>query len=139
MNRGFFVEPGLFRWYTGVMDWLKRPLMCDGVVVEEPLDPTSLADTDMRTICLRMHAIFHTIEMPRAEERWIPLDLFDAIDTLWGMVVHGVPTQPHIADWKAVISEFGMHYDLTGHDGPIVVDPSIYRATVAKHSTESAP
>jgi hypothetical protein len=121
------------------MDWLARPLACGDAVVAEPLDPARLTDTDLRGICLRMHAIFHTVEMPRAEERCMPVELFDAIDTLEGMVLHsrrspaGHSSPPRLAEWAGVIRDFGAHYQLAGH-GPIAVDPAIYREVVARYS-----
>lgn len=120
------------------MDWLARSLVCDGAVVAEPLDPIKLADADLRAVCLRMHVIFHTVEMPRAEERWMPVEHFDAIDTLESAVLHGLPSPsghrnaPRLAEWADVIREFGVHYDLAGR-GPIVVDPSIYREVAARY------
>jgi hypothetical protein len=115
------------------MEWLARPLMCDGEVVGEPLDLTRLTDADLRTICLRMHVIFHTVEMPRGEERWMPVELFDAIDTLESIVLHGHPRPPRLAEWVGVIREFGAHYHLAGC-GPIAVDPAIYREVFARYS-----
>jgi hypothetical protein len=64
------------------MEWLGRPLVCDGAVVAGLLDPARLGDSDLRDICLRMHVILETVEMPRCEGWLIPRDLFDAIDTL---------------------------------------------------------
>jgi hypothetical protein len=120
------------------MEWLARPLVCDGAVVAEPLDPARLTDADLRAICLRMHAVFHTVEMPRAEERWMPVELFDAIDTLENMVLHGHPSPsgqrspPQLAEWVGVIREFGAHYQLAGR-GTIAVDPAIYREVAARY------
>lgn len=114
------------------MEWLERPLACDGAVVAEPLALNRLTDTDLRAICLRMRAIFHTIEMPRAEERWMPVELFDAIDTLEGMVLYGQPSLARLAEWEGVIRQFGAHYQLAGH-GPIVVDSGIYWEMAARY------
>ncbi len=121
------------------MEWLARPLVCDGAVVCGPLDPARLTDVDLRAICLRMHAIFHTVEMPRAEERWMPVELFDAIDTLESMVLHGLPSStgqpvpPRLAEWTGVIRKFGKHYQLAGR-GPIAVDPDIYHEVAVRYS-----
>ena len=107
------------------MEWLARPLVCDGAVVAEALAPARLKDADLRAICLRMHAIFHTVEMPLAEERWMPVELFEAIDTLESVVLHGHPSPPRLSEWAGVIRKFGAYYQLAGR-GPIVVDPAIY-------------
>lgn len=121
------------------MEWLARPLVCDGAVAAEPLDPARLTDADLPAICLRMHAIFHTIEMPQAEERWMPVELFDAIDTLEGMVLHGRrspaghTSPPRLAEWTGVIHDFGAHYRLAGR-GPLPVDPAIYREVAARYN-----
>lgn len=115
------------------MEWLERPLVCDGAVVAEPLTLNRLTDADLREVCLRMQAIFHTIEMPRAEERWMPVELFDAIDTLESMVLDGEPSLPRLAEWEGVICQFGMHYQLAGLS-PINVDSSIYRKVAARYS-----
>ena len=100
------------------VEGLARPLVADDMVVAEPLDPARLIDTDLRGICLRMHAILDTVEMPRCEGRLLPRDLFDAIDTLESLVVHG--PRPRLSDWTGVISEFGAYYGLAG-SGPITV------------------
>jgi hypothetical protein len=95
------------------MEWLQRPLVCAGVAVAEPLDPARLVDSDLRGICLRMHAILETIEMSRCEGRLIPVALFDAIDTLESMVLHshrspaGHSRPPRLAEWLGVIRDFG--------------------------------
>lgn len=121
------------------MEWLARPLVCDGAVVAEPLDPARLADADLRDICLRMQVILETIEMPRCEGRLIPYNLFLDIDTLDSMVLHGHPSPyghqspPRLAEWAGVIREFGAYYGLAGH-GPIAVDPTIYRKEAARYS-----
>ena len=121
------------------MEWLARPLVCDGTVIAESLDPSCLKDADLRTICLRMHIIFHTVEMLRAEERSMPGALFDAIDTLESMVLHSHPgssghsSPSRLAEWAGVIREFGAHYNLAGY-GSIAVDPAIYRELAARYS-----
>jgi hypothetical protein len=121
------------------MDWLARPLVCDDLVVAEPLDPSALADVHLHNICLRMHVILSTIEMPRCEERLIPLNLFDAIDTLESLVLHGQSSQqgrsspPRLAEWSDVIREFGNYYNLAGR-GPIAVKPAIYREVAARYT-----
>jgi hypothetical protein len=120
------------------MEWLERPLVCDGAVVAGPLDQTRLADADLRGICLRMLTIFHTIEMPRAEERWMPVELFNAIDTLESMVLYGHPSPyghsspPRLAEWAGEIRQFGAHYQLAGR-GPIAVDPAIYYEVATRY------
>jgi hypothetical protein len=114
------------------MEWLARPLLCEGVVVAGPLDPARLVDADLRAVCFRMHVIFDTIEMPRCEGRLMPINLFDAIDTLESVVLHGHRGPPRLAEWSGVIREFGGYYDLAG-DGPIVVDPAIYREAAARY------
>lgn len=120
------------------MDWLERPLVCDGAVVGEPIDSSRLTDADLWAICLRMHIIFGTVEMPRAEERWMPVELFDAIDTLESMVLFGHPSPaghsspPRLAEWAGVIRQFGAHYQLAGR-GPIVVDPAVYREVAGRY------
>lgn len=113
------------------MEWLTRPLVADGHVVAGSLAPTRLTDADLRGICLRMHAILDTVEMPRCEGRLIPVHLFDAIDTLESMVCHGLPTPPRLADWVGVIREFGEYYGLAGV-GPIAVDPVLWREVVSR-------
>ena len=121
------------------MEWIVRPMVCDGAVVAEPLDPARLTDADLRTICLRMHAILDTIEMPRCEGRLIPLGLFDDIDTLESMVVHGHPSPsghtspPRLAEWAEVVREFGTYYGLAGA-GPIIVDPALFREVASRYS-----
>jgi hypothetical protein len=126
------------------MEWLARALVCDGAVVGEPLDPAHLTDADLRAICLRMHAVFHTVEMPLAEERRMPVQLFDAIDTLESMFLHGHlspaghSSPPRLADWAGVIREFGAHYHLNGR-GPIAVDPTSYREVAARYGREQQP
>ena len=112
------------------MDWLARPLIADGVVVAEPLDRARLTDADLRTICMRMHVILETIEMPRCEGRLLPVKLFDAIDDLAGRVMHPGDHPPRLAEWAGVISEFGAYYGLTGA-GPIPVDPALWRRAAA--------
>lgn len=114
------------------MKWLARPLECDRKVVAEALVPANLTDADLRSICLRMQVIFHTVEMLRAEERWMPVELFDAIDTLESMVLHGSPTPPRLAEWSETICKFGTHYQLAGC-GPIAINPSIYREVAERY------
>ena len=109
------------------MEWLARPVVADGVVLAEPLDPARLTDADLRNICLRMHVILETIEMPNCEGRHLPAKLFDEIDTLESLVIYGLPspsglpTAPCLADWAGVIREFGEYYRLAGA-GPIAVN-----------------
>jgi hypothetical protein len=114
------------------MEWLRRPLVCEGREVAEPLEPALLTDEDLWDICLRMHVILDTIEMPRCEGRLIPEALFHAIDDLESLV-HGHPSSsaPRLAEWESVICEFGQYYVLAG-EGPIIVDPAIYRENCAR-------
>jgi hypothetical protein len=112
------------------VEWLTRPLTADGVVVAEPLDPARLTDANLRTICTRMHAILDTVEMPRCEGRLLPVKLFDAIDDLAGRVMHPGDHPPRLAEWAAVIREFGAYYELAGV-GPIPVDPALWHRAAA--------
>ncbi len=118
------------------MEWLARPIVANGVVVAGPLDPARLTDADLRSICVRMHAILDTVDMPRCEGRLIPTKLFDAIDTLQSMVVNGLPsptgqpTQPRLAEWADTVREFGVYYGLAGAR-PIAVDLEYWRAALA--------
>lgn len=124
------------------MQWLTRPLKCGRKTVAVPLDPAALTDADLRDICLRMHVILETIEMPRCEGRLMPAKLFDQIDTLESMVLHGHPSPdghrrpPCLAEWLNVIREFGEYYSLDG-DGPISVTPTIYRKIAGQYSGAS--
>jgi hypothetical protein len=119
-------------------EWLARALICDGVIVQRPLAHDHLTDADLRGICLRMHAILDTIEMPRCEGRLIPYNLFNDIDTLESMLLHGHPSPyghtfpPRLAEWSAAIREFGRYY-LLDEIGPIVVDPEIYRELATRY------
>jgi hypothetical protein len=85
-----------------------------------------------------MHAILHTVEMPRAEERLMPVELFNAIDTLESMVLHGHASPsghsspPQLAEWMSTIAAFGAHYHLDAVRGPIVIDSAIYGETVGR-------
>ena len=106
------------------MEWLARPLTANGVVVAGPLDPARLNDADLRGICVRMHAILNTVEMPVCEGRLMPAKLFDDIDTLASLVRHG--PRPELAEWEAVVQEFGAHYGLAGAS-PIAVDLAFWR------------
>lgn len=115
------------------VEWLARSLVCDGDVVAGPLDPSRLADSDLRNICLRMHVILETIEMPRCEGRLIPVALFDALDTLEGIVLHGNPRPPRLAEWSGVVHEFGEYYQLAG-SGHITVDSASYHKRAARYS-----
>ena len=80
-----------------------------------------------------MRVILGTIEMPRCEGRLIPVKLFDDIDRLESMVLHGQPSPTRLAEWEAVIREFGAYYHLDGSE-PIVVDPVIHREAAARYS-----
>jgi hypothetical protein len=85
-----------------------------------------------------MHVILEIIETPRCEGRLIPRDLFDAIDTLESMVLHGHPSQsghhspPRLAEWGSVIRKFGEYYHLAGV-GPITVDRTVYAEVAAQY------
>jgi hypothetical protein len=103
------------------MSWLSRPLTCDGTTVLGPLDPARLNDGDLKDICLRMHVILDTIEMPRCEGRLLPRDLFDRMDTLESLLHHG--PRPRLSDWSGLVAEFGEYYGLEG-TGAIPVDPA---------------
>jgi hypothetical protein len=113
------------------MSWLARPLVCDGKVVLDAFDPERLTDADLRDVCLRMHLILGTIEMPRCEERLLPVAIFDRMDTLESMVLHGHGGYPRLSEWSDLISEFGEYYGLEGQ-GPITVVPAIYREVGAR-------
>lgn len=110
------------------MDWLSRPLTAAGVVVAAPLDTSRLTDSDLPTICARMHAILETVETPRCEGRLLPAALFDSIDTLADRLRHGPPQK--LADWVAVIAEFGTYYGLAS-EGAITVEPEYWRKAAA--------
>jgi hypothetical protein len=84
-----------------------------------------------------MQLIFHTVEMRIAEERLMPIDIFDDMDTLDGMVLHGQhspsghSSPPRLSEWLALIRRFGNYYRL---DGPIVVAPTIYAQQAARYN-----
>ena len=113
------------------MSWLTRPLTCDGTTVLGPLNQTRLCDADLKEICLRMHAILHTIEMPRCEGRLLPLQIFDRMDALESAVLHG--PQPRLSDWSDLISEIGEYYGLAG-TGPIPVDSAEFNKLRERYS-----
>jgi hypothetical protein len=113
------------------MSWLVRPLTCDGRTVLGPLAPARLGDADLKDICLRMHAILRTIEMSRCEGRLLPRDIFDRMDTLESLVLHG--PRPRLLDWSGLIAEFGEYYRLAGA-GPIPVDPAGFTELRARYS-----
>jgi hypothetical protein len=85
-----------------------------------------------------MHAILNTIEMPRCEGRLIPYNLFNDMDTLESMVLHGHSSPyghsspPCLAEWSGLIREFGEYYHLAG-SGPIAVDSAIYREVAKRY------
>ena len=106
------------------MEWLTRPLMADGVVVAEPLDPARLTDAELPSVCVRMYAILNSVEKRRCEGRLIQTSLFDQIDTLATLVRQG--PSPHWHDWVDVVREFGTYYQLEG-TAPIVVDQVFWR------------
>lgn len=122
------------------MEWLSRPLKCGSKIVQTALDSTKLTNEDLRNICLRMHVILETIETPRCEGRLIPLDLFNDIDTLEGMVLfgqsspYGHSSPPTLVEWWSVIREFGRYYSLHG-TGAIEVDHEIYSDVVTRYNS----
>lgn len=126
------------------LGWLTRPVVCDGIAVADPLESARLTDADLRSICFRLQLIFHTVEMRIAEERLMPIDIFDDMDTLDGMVLHGQrspsghSSPPRLSEWIALIRRFGSYYQLAGR-GPIVVDPAIYARQAARYGGSSAP
>ncbi|MEM7011169.1 MAG: hypothetical protein AAF585_06765 [Verrucomicrobiota bacterium] len=73
------------------------------------MNPKLLSDADLTEICFRMHVIFDDVDY--AEGRWIPLEIFEPIDTLRSAVRHR-PNETKLADWTELISDFGSHYDL---------------------------
>jgi hypothetical protein len=111
------------------MSWLARPIACEDVIVLEALDAEHLSSTDLREICLRMDVILQTIEMSRCEGRLMPVEIFDRIEKLADLVLHG--WRPPLTDWTGLICEFGEHYGLSG-DGPIPVDPAVYQNAVER-------
>jgi hypothetical protein len=124
--------------------WITRAVVCDGAVVFEPLDPARLSDADLADLCLRMLVIMSTIESPRAEGRWLPVELHDQIDTLWSMVCQGHPgpsgyrNPPGLDDWMPLVEEFGAYYGLN-ESGRIRVDPQIYRDEVDRFAKSRPP
>ncbi len=120
------------------MLWLARPLACAGRIVFDGLDPGRLTDSDLRDISLRMEVIFDTIEMPRCEGRLMPRDIFDQLDTLASMVIHGHGGAPRLADWAGLISDFGEYYDLDG-EGPIAVEETYYRDHATRYAQAARP
>src|SRR5262249_37867215 len=113
------------------LDWLARPLVADGVVVADALDPARLMDANLPQICLRMMAILDTIEMPRAEGRLMPIELFNGIDTLAARLQHPKSKPPRPTEWESLVRGFGEYYDLTG-TGPIKVDAALWHAAVSR-------
>ncbi|MCE9548088.1 MAG: hypothetical protein K8T25_21655 [Planctomycetia bacterium] len=112
------------------MYWLARPLACNGEILLDGLDVGQLTDSDLKNICFRMDVILDTIEMPRCEGRLLPTGIFDRMDTLMSMIIHGHGGTPKLTDWTGLITEFGEYYGLAG-DGPIDVDLDTYRAAMA--------
>ena len=102
------------------------------------LDPGRLTDSDLRDISLRMEVILETIEMPRCEGRLMPREIFDRLDTLASMVIHGHGGAPRLADWPGLISDFGQYYDLDG-EGAIAVEESYYRKHVTQYANAARP
>ena len=125
-DRKTFDEPG-----DDGTSWLTRPLTCGRTMVLAPLDLAQLSDADLRDICLRMHAILDTIEMPRCEGRLIPRDIFDKMDTLESDVLHG--PKPKLSDWMDLIAEFGSYYGLEG-TGPIPVDLDLFEKLQSRYA-----
>jgi hypothetical protein len=116
------------------MLWLARPLASAGRTVLDGLDLARLTDSDLRDISLRMEVIFDTIEMPRCEGRLMPRDIFDRMDTLASMVLHGHGGMPRLADWAGLISDFGEYYDLAG-EGPIAVEETYYHEHATRYAS----
>ena len=85
------------------MHWLARPLAYSDQVFLPPIDPDALSDSDLRVICLRMTVILDTIESRRCEGRLLPTKLFDQIDTLESMVLHGHGGAPRLSDWETLL------------------------------------
>lgn len=113
--------------------WLARPLISGGEIVLDALNPEQLTDADLKDICLRMHAILSTIEMPRCEGRLLPIDIFDRMDTLESMVLHGHGGSPRLSEWSVLIDEFGEYYGLNTQ-GPIAVNAAIFRELSATYT-----
>jgi hypothetical protein len=126
----------MVEWRRLDMDWLARPLVCDGQVVLPGLDPRRITDADLKDICLRMFVVLCTIEMPICEGRHLPRDLFDQIDWLDSMVVYGHDGPARLSDWADLITEFGEHYRLDG-EGPIPVNPAIYRKEAERYGRDA--
>lgn len=120
-----------------MLEWLARPLIADGVVVTEPLDPARLTDADLLPIGLRMHGIMDTFEMPRCEGRLIPAKLFDAMDRLTDSLRHPGSSPPSLAEWMTVAREFGEYYGLAG-SGPITVGLEYWRKAQAWLNVEGS-
>jgi hypothetical protein len=118
------------------VEWLRQPLICNDAIVRGPLDPHQLDDADLWEICLGMHVILQTIEMPRCEGRLIPCHLFQDMDTLESMIhghrsPYGHSYPPRLAERTGVIHEFGVYYSLA-NPGPIAVDPDASRTILAR-------
>jgi hypothetical protein len=86
-------------------------------------------DSDLKELCFRMQVVLTTIENAHCEGRWLPRDLFDQIDTLESLVLHG--PAPSLAEWTGVIREFGEYYRLDG-SRPIEVDAAVWQETVER-------
>lgn len=117
------------------MLWLTRPLVCDGVIVRDGLDPARLNDVDLPGISLRMQVILDTIEMPRCEGRLIPVRIFDRMDTLESLILHG--GHPRLSDWSDLVREFGEYYGLA-EVSSIAVDRESYREVSQRYAQAMA-
>lgn len=104
--------------------WLSRPLACGNEIVLDGLDPGRLTGADLETICDRMWVILDTLEMPRCEGRWIPLEIFNDLEELEDQVYKG---NVNLSEWSGLIARFGEYYQLTG-SGPIPVTKEFYQA-----------
>ncbi|WP_439629895.1 hypothetical protein [Gemmata sp.] len=133
---------------VAAVQWLARPLACDGAVVLPGLDLARLRSSDLRTICLRMSVILGTIEDQIGGGRFMPLDLSYPIDDLSSLVFHGHREPdgrvrpPRLGEWVDLIRRFGEHYRRRlGESGPIAVDPDVYRfeASIFQARAERSP
>lgn len=90
--------------------WLAIPVTCEGKVICPPLDLRKLSDADLPSICLRMHLIHDTIEFAHCEGRWMNLEIFGALESLYDAVRFREPSQ--LADWVQWIERLDERYGL---------------------------